>query len=173
MIKRLIRILNKRLSRRGILVSSLLIVLLIAGLPILHFPWMLRDVRAFHASYQRLMLGMTEAEIVVLFSREPDSICTLNSNRILYYSRRYIGDPVPTPARISVRSQRDISGFYGSAELLIETDGKLSAFSINGEALYLTTREGKPQGSRLQSVEPAIFDKLCRPALEIQKEVGP
>jgi len=134
------------------------------ALPVTSYTAITLRPRQFHASYSQVTLNLSEVSLIDLFGREPDCVCTLGGNRILYYSRGAISDKRPPAHEITVNATRDIPWAYGCGQFLFDTKGMLSAFTFNGEEAHITTREGKMRGEDISLLPPDAFERLRAPA---------
>lgn len=150
-------ILNKQISWRT---SAVIVFLLVVVFPIACMEAVRWKPLQFWRRYDQLQLGMSEADAEKLFKRKPDCVCTIGSNRVLYWCRDAITDHHPKSPAVIAANQREIPFNYGCAQLLFDAEGKLSAHTVASESLYVYTREGNLKGADLAAVNPAVFERL-------------
>lgn len=122
--------------------------------------------RQFYKRYHLLEIGMTEARIAEIFDRAPDQVCGLGSNRIVYYRRGAIGDTRPSPGFLTISNMTEIPSHFGCAQLLFDTHGRLSAYTVVREEVSVTTREGKFRGDNIRQLDVTLFERLRLPVKE-------
>ncbi len=146
--------------------SRIITIVLLAIVPFVGYWLLLWGPREFYPKYRQLAIGMTESEAVELFSREPDGVCVFGNNRVLYFRRNAVGDDRPKQEPTQASNIKDVPSYFGCAQLLFDSQGKLSAFTINREEIQLTTREGKFPGYSIDSLDKTLLERLRLPKSE-------
>ena len=140
----------------------LLVVGVIVGFPIGYTAWTGVRARQFYARLDTLKLAMQQSDIEAAFRRPADYVCRVQSNTVLYLSRRDLFDGHPASVPNSVDSHKDLPWIYGAGQFLLNADGKLVAYSVIGEEVYVHTSEGDFSGSSIQVLEKSVFDTLTK-----------
>lgn len=118
--------------------------------------------RKFFEQYKQLRLGATIAQVTTLFGRAPDYVCSYGGTQIVYFSRGSFFDTKPDPTKLPflITAKQDIPYLYGSGQFLFSRQGRLAAYTCNGEEVYVRTVKGNFGGSHLRNLNDDFLRQL-------------
>jgi len=123
---------------------------LFALIPAAYFLPYVSPGNVFYRQYHRLMVGMPEEEVNGTFGRQPDHVCKFRSFRILYFvGSTPFSDEVPEAAPERVETLEALPYIYGAAQVVVDEQGAVKAFTWQGEDMHVHTAEGSVRGARL------------------------
>lgn len=118
----------------------------------------------FMRKYGSLELGMSESDVNNLFGKSPEYTCNFKSHRICYYVRPMIPgvspeiDPQDYPPDKQVANHAKIPYIYAAAQMAFDPDGRLSAYTLNGETMEIVSTKGRVKGSHFKKLDESVFE---------------
>lgn len=116
----------------------------------------------FVRKYHQLKVGMANEDVNRFFGKSPEYSCTFKSYRICYYlaPSPFGGTRNPDLSHLpdgAVASASELPYIYAAVQVAFDADGKLAAFTRNGETHVIVTTGGEVPGSSLEQLDEAFF----------------
>jgi len=149
--------------------------LYISAIPVILFCilliWREHHLSKTYRPYQKLELGLTYAQVLELFGRQPDYVCQLQGNSIAYYFGGSLGAADPDVATLpsTVNLKEDIPFIYDARQLMFNDADSLVAYTWNGETYTVHTSKGEFEGSCLHDLPDGVLAELGF----VHKELAP
>lgn len=143
--------------KRAILV--ILVIVIVGGVCL---AWHYRPPAVFYRRYQAIKLDMTSTEVENLFKHSFDLTCTFRECTVGYISRGSLEahDPAERNSGAPIESVDQIPWFYDNAQFLFDAQGKLVAYTWNGEELHVHTTIGEIEGTSLSQLTEEQWKKI-------------
>ena len=113
--------------------SRLLIALIIGTLAAVALYLAAQPGVRFADHYYALEVGMNEDNVIALFGRPPDYACVFKESKIVYYSREPLKRRLPGEAPDVAPYVAAIPWIAGAVQILLDKNGRVKAFTWNGE----------------------------------------
>lgn len=107
----------------------------------------------FERAYEALTLDMTEEAVLGLYGGPPHYSCQVGTDRVHYYFLWPPKDMPPSMFPDSAQALGLLPAVCGAHQLLIDADGRLTAYTWTCRSLVVETRTGPVYGNVLGVLE--------------------
>jgi hypothetical protein len=136
----------RRLVRPALIIGATVVALLVMALA----GWTAYDLywtRRNHQAYDRLMLGMTAAQVREVAGREPDCVVGVGRSSAWFFGDAWGIAQCPS----GVKEPSALPRAYDSLQVLVAADGRVIAYALDGES-GLTSAKGPARGQSLSEL---------------------
>lgn len=120
----------------------------------------------FMRKYRSLEVGMSEQQVEQLFGKPAEYACEYRRLRIEYYRRPMIpgqsleiDDPL-LPQGVVVAEASELPYIYAAAQVALDEDNRVVAYTLNGETTEIVTSKGRFPGSHFRRLPTGVLGDL-------------